>query len=141
MSALSVLYLVLPLPLAFIMHEAEQIALQPQWLRRHGQEMSERFPRLCPWLWRRHGRRALCIAAVAELLLVLFVTAYVLVQGPCAAWLWSAMFLAFAGHQMVHLTAGILVRGYVPGLGTSILLLPYSGMGLLSVVQFIIHSS
>ena len=46
MSALSVLYFVLPFPLAFILHDGEEVAVQHRWMKRHGEVLTRRFPKM-----------------------------------------------------------------------------------------------
>ena len=46
---------------------------------------------------------------------------------------WSALFLAFSLYLLVHFGQAILFRGYVPGIVTSLLLLPYSAYGVWSI--------
>ena len=41
--------------------------------------------------------------------------------------------MAFSLHLIVHIVQAIMVRGYVPGLVTSILLLPYAAYGMWSI--------
>ena len=65
--------------------------------------------------------------------MLLAVTAYVLVGGTWAAEVWGAVFLAFSLHLIVHAVQAAMVRGYVPGLATSLLLLPYAAFGVWSM--------
>ena len=135
MSALSILVFVLPLPLAFVLHDAEEIAVQGRWIRTHGAELSRRFPKFEPMIARLGalGTRGFAIAAAEELAVLLAVTAYVLVGGTWAAEAWGAVFLAFSLHLIVHVVQAAMVRGYVPGLVTSLLLLPYAAYGVWSI--------
>ena len=135
MSALSILVFVLPLPLAFVLHDAEEIAVQGRWIRTHGAELSRRFPKFEPMIARLGalGTRGFAIAAAEELAVLLAVTAYVLVGGTWAAEVWGAVFLAFSLHLIVHAVQAAMVRGYVPGLATSLLLLPYAAFGVWSM--------
>ena len=135
MSALSILAFVLHLPLAFVLHDAEEIAVQGRWIRTHGAELSRRFPKFEPMIARLGalGTRGFAIAAAEELAVLLAVTAYVLVGGTGAAEVWGALFLAFSLHLIVHVVQAAMVRGYVPGLVTSLLLLPYAAFGVWSM--------
>ena len=60
-------------------------------------------------------------------------TGYVLIQGRHSMEIWAALFLAFTFHQLIHILQGVMLRGYVPGLCTALLLLPYSYLGLQSI--------
>ena len=116
MSALSILVFVLPLPLAFVLHDAEEIAVQGRWIRTHGAELSRRFPKFEPMIARLGalGTRGFAIAAAEELAVLLAVTAYVLVGGTWAAEAWGAVFLAFSLHPIVHAVQAAMLRVYVP---------------------------
>lgn len=52
-------------------------------------------------------------------------TGYVLIQGRHSMRIWAALFLAFTFHQLIHILRGVMLRGYVTGLCTALLLLPY----------------
>jgi hypothetical protein len=58
-----------------------------------------------------------------------------LADGPYALEIWTALFVAFSVHLVVHIGQGIIIRGYVPGLITSILLLRYSYYGISCICQ------
>lgn len=135
MSALSVLYLVIPFPLAFILHDAEELFVQHRWMLAHRDVLCERFPAmrkmvesLCTL-----NTRAFAFAALEELVLLLVATCYLLIGGAVSMQIWSALFMAFSVHLLVHIGQAIAVRGYVPGLITSFLLLPYSYIGMQSI--------
>lgn len=135
MSALSILGLVLPMPVAFILHDAEEVLLQRGWMLRNAALVKERMPWAAPVISRllRLTTGAFAIAAIEELLLILAATACVLVQAGFALEVWAAMVMAFALHLLVHVAQAVLMRGYVPGLVTSVLLLPYSAWGVYSL--------
>ena len=136
MSALSILYLVLPFPLLFILHDAEEVAVQHRWMKAHSTSLVARFPRMRMMIDRLLclSTKAFAIAAFEELVVLLLATCYVLVGGACAMQLWSALFMAFSLHLLVHLAQAVMVRGYVPGVVTSVLLLPYAAYGIRSIL-------
>ena len=83
MSALAVLYLVIPLPLAFVVHEAEEIITQHKWMMSHGERLKRRFPRLGFLInhLSQIDTKAFLIAALEEFFVLLGVTIYVFIQG------------------------------------------------------------
>lgn len=81
----------------------------------------------------RLNTKAFAIAVLEELVVLLLVTVYVVVQGPYCMKIWSALFVAFSIHLLVHIGQAILVRGYVPGAVSSLLLLPFAGYGMWSI--------
>ena len=135
MSALSILILVLPLPLAFIVHDVEEVVFINGWMLRHRSGLVQRFPRMILLVDRLGGlgTKGFAVAAAEELLIILLATVYVLVQGPYAREIWAALFIAFSVHLLVHIVQALVVRSYVPGLATSILLLPYAFYGIYSI--------
>ena len=78
MSALSVLYLVLSLPVAFILHDAEEVAVQHRWMLAHRESLASRFPKLRPMIERlsRLGTTAFAIAATEELVVLVVADYY-----------------------------------------------------------------
>lgn len=135
MSALSVLFFVLPFPIAFMLHNAEGMIVQHRWMLTHRDALVVRFPRmrgiidhLC-----RLNTKAYAIATLEELFAMLVVVSYVLLKAPCSKQVMSAMFIAYALHLILRIVMSIVVRGYVPGLVTSILLLPYVLLNLHSI--------
>ena len=67
------------------------------------------------------------------MLIILAATANVLIDGFLSAEILIAIFLAFSLHLIVHIVQAIIVKGYIPGLVSSILLLPYAYYGLFSI--------
>ena len=135
MSPLSVLILVLPLPLAFLLHDAEEVAVQHRWMENHSSALRQRFPRLRQLLDRlqRLNTKAFALAALEEFIVLLCATACVLADVPFALELWAALFLAFSLHVLLHFGQALAVRGYVPGLVTSILLSPFAAYGIFCI--------
>lgn len=135
MSPLSVLILVLPLPLAFLLHDAEEVAVQHRWMENHSGALRERFLRLRPLLDRlqRLNTKAFALAALEEFIVLLCATACVLADVSFALELWAALFLAFSLHLLLHFGQAVAVRGYVPGLVTSILLSPFAAYGVFCI--------
>ncbi|MDD7123681.1 MAG: HXXEE domain-containing protein, partial [Bacteroidales bacterium] len=104
MSGLTVLLLVLPFPLAFVIHDLEEILFQHRWMLKNKESLSERFPKLRKLIdnLARMNTKAFSVAVLEELLVLLAVTAYVLCQGEYAKEAWVAVFIAFSFHLIVH---------------------------------------
>ena len=118
--------------LAFIIHDGEEIAVEHKWLLAHGDALCEKHPKLQRMLIHmgKMNTKAFTIAVLEELILLVAVTVYVFCDEPYAIELWTAAFMAFSIHLIVHIGQSIVVGGYVPGLVTSILLLPLSYIGI-----------
>ena len=129
--------MIISFPLAFLIHDLEEILVQHKWVSAHKEDMLRRFPRLQPMIHNLSSlsSKAFAIAVLEELVLLILATAYYLADGPYALEIWAALFVAFSVHLVVHVGQGIIIRGYVPGLITSILLLPYSCYGISCICQ------
>ena len=129
--------MIISFPLAFLIHDIEEILVQHKWLLTHKEVLLRRFPRIQSMILHLSSlnTKAFTIAVIEELVVLLLATAYYLADGPYALEIWTALFVAFSVHLVVHIGQGILIRGYVPGLITSILLLPYSYYGISCICQ------
>lgn len=116
------MYIVLLFPFLFLLHEIEEVVVQHRWMALHKDKLLQRFPRLRKLIEYLCSMttKAFAVAASEELLLLLLVTCYVLVDGPASFYVWSAVFIAFAVHLHVHVVQAVVVTGYVPGLLTTL---------------------
>ena len=73
------------------------------------------------------------IAALEEFVILILCTCYVLIQGNYCVEIWAALFIAFSFHLLIHIIQAIVLKSYVPGLITSVLLIPYSYLGMQSI--------
>ncbi len=138
MNTLSIFLPTISLPLAFILHDGEEVLMFRHWMTAHKDSLDEKFPKLKPIITHLSSltTAAFAIAALEELIILAIATYYVVTCGDYSIYLWSALFIAFSFHLLIHICQAIMVRGYVPGLITSLLLIPYA----LLVQLFIWHS-
>lgn len=129
--------MILSFPIAFLIHDTEEILVQHKWMLAHKEGLLRRLPRLRSMILHLSSlsTKAFTIAVIEELVLLLLATAYCLIGGPYAVEVWVALFVSFSVHFLVHIGQGIIVKGYVPGVITSILLLPYSYYGINSICK------
>ena len=109
------------------------------WMTAHKDSLDEKFPKLKPIITHLSSltTAAFAIAALEELIILAIAMYYVVICGDYySLYLWSALFIAFSFHLLIHICQAIVVREYVPGLITSLLLIPYA----LLVQLFIWHS-
>lgn len=137
MSALSALYIVLPLPILFLVHGLEELATQHRWMARSEATLRQRLPKYSRLL--RHvaalDTKAFALVVAEEFLLLCAATALPLVStARPAMWIWLAAFGAFALHLPVHLAQAIAARGYTPGAITAVLWLPWTVYALRSIL-------
>lgn len=135
MTAITSTVLYILFILSFIIHDGEEIAVEHKWLLAHGDALCEKHPKLRRMLNHlgKMNIKAFTVAVLEELILLVAITVYVFCDGPYAIELWTAAFMAFSIHLIVHIGQAIVVRGYVPRLVTSFLLLPFSYIGIRSI--------
>ena len=131
------LFWIISFPLAFIIHDGEEIIVLHKWMLAHKEGIVQKFPRAKRIIVHLSNlsTKAFAIAVLEELILLLFATAYILIGGVYATELWIALFMAFSIHFVIHIAQGIFIRGYVPGLVSSILMLPYAYLGVLRICE------
>lgn len=135
MSALSVLYLVLPFPIVFLIHELEEIFVAPKWMQKKKAELEKQFPRAAALVGQLASldRKGFSYAVLEELVIVLFCTFYVLEDANVGLYLWAAMVLAYSAHIAFHLVQAAACRSYVPGVVTAVLCIPFCAMAVKSI--------
>ena len=137
MSALSVLYFVLPFPLVLTIHGAEEVAMRHRWMQAHRQMLAARFPKCIPLVahFASMSTGAWAIATLEKLLVLLVVTGSILIGVPYAPLVWAALFMAFSIHLALHILQSLVLGGYVPGLVSSVLCLPYAFVVMESICR------
>ena len=125
----------LSLPLAFLFHDIEEIAKRKRWARVHVDRIGGMFPNVRPMLvhLRDMSHRRFCII-VAEELLLISMAVLCAIYGPSMAPLF-ALTWGFCIHLLVHVVQAMAIRGYVSGLTTTILLMPYLGIVVTDMLQ------
>lgn len=130
MSPLSVLYVAFPFLILFFLHETEEAIAQRRRMSKSTDEPHSHVPvllqatALIPEL----SPAALAFSTVEKSLIILIVTALILagLLPPISMQLWSALFIAFSLHLILHIVHAVRLRTYVPGLITALLTLPFS---------------
>ncbi len=122
------------LPLVFLFHDLEEIVMRKRCMPYLVQLVSSKFPRIT--LIIRHlqniSTRNFIIIIIEEFLLITVALAVFLYDIPYPL---LAMFWGFSIHSLVHIAQAIIIRRYVPGLITSLLLLPYCALGVVHLIQ------
>ncbi len=126
MSALSVLYIVLPLLALSLCHTLEVLFTAKRWARRHWVSLMNEHPNLLNVLFRLSGMnmKSFLIAAGACFLAVLLSTAALFAGGLWAELVWTTVFMAYSVCALINLVRAVTLKGYVPGLVTSIISVP-----------------
>ena len=126
MSALSVLYIVLPILAVSFCHALEVVFTARRWASHHSASSDEAHQSLVNILFRLSGltMSALVIAAVVGFLAVLLSTAALFAGGLWAELVWTTDFMAYSVCALINLVRAVTIKGYVPGLVTSIISVP-----------------
>lgn len=126
MSALSVLYIVLPILAVSLCHALEVVFTARRWASHHSASSDEAHQSLVNILFRLSGMNmsALAIAAVVGFLAVLLSTAALFVGGLWTERIWATIFMAYSVCALISIVRAVTLKGYVPGLVTSIISVP-----------------
>ena len=126
MSALSVLFIVLPILAVSFCHALEVVFTARRWASHHSASSDEAHQSLVNVLFRLSGMNmsALVIAAVVGFLAVLLSTAALFAGGLWAELVWTTVFMAYSVCALINLVRAVTIKGYVPGLVTSIISVP-----------------
>ncbi len=126
MSALSVLYIVLPILAVSLCHTLEVLFTARRWASHHSASSDEAHQSLVNILFRLSGMnmKSFLIAAGACFLAVLLSTAALFVGGLWAELVWTTVFMAYSVCALISIVRAVTLKGYVPGLVTSIISVP-----------------
>lgn len=126
MSALSILYIVLPILAVSLCHTLEVLFTAKRWAGRHWVSLMNEHPNLLNVLFRLSGMnmKSFLIAAGACFLAVLLSTAALFAGGLWAELVWTTVFMAYSVCALINLVRAVTLKGYVPGLVTSIISVP-----------------
>lgn len=116
------------LPVVFLLHDAEEMAMRARCLPGIVERVSERFPRFVPLAERLRDIGGLRFAVIVAEEAVLLVVALVLFLNGFV-WVLAALFWGFGAHLLVHVVQALALGRYVPGLVTAVLLVPYFVLG------------
>lgn len=126
MSALSILYIVLPILAVSLCHTLEVLFTAKRWASHHSASSDEAHQSLVNILFRLSGMNmsALVIAAVVGFLAVLLSTTALFAGGLWAELVWTTVFMAYSVCTLINIVRAVTLKGYVPGLVTSIISVP-----------------
>ena len=126
MSALSILYIVLPILAVSLCHALEVVFTARRWASHHSASSDEAHQSLVNILFRLSGMnmKSFLIAAGAGFLAVLLSTAALFVGGLWTERIWATIFMAYSVCSLINIVRAVTLKGYVPGLVTSIISVP-----------------
>ncbi len=100
-------FLIALFPVAFMIHEFEEIIMLKPWLTKNREVLQERFPEIAKFL-EEYGLFELSTSAFAA----------------SFNW-WFAVFMAYFVHLFIHLIQWVVYKKYIPVVLTTILTMPY----------------
>ena len=116
---------ILLLPIIFIFHDMEEI-VGFEWFFRRNPDLYDRFPRVLKAY--RNFKTEGFAAAVYEEFIPFFGVSLLAYYFPNKVLIsmWYGLFLALAGHFIIHIGQTIHLRKYIPSFVTSLICLPVS---------------
>jgi hypothetical protein len=109
---------------AWALHDTEELAALPGWLRRNVPVLRERFPGVPEAVWRRaesvDGRQFAAAVGVMAAIVTTASASGAATGGRSTAY--QAALNGFGLHGLTHLAQAAAVRGYIPGSATSLVL-------------------
>lgn len=128
MFALTVLLVVLPLPLLFAIHEGEVFFTHRKWLEEHTEKLKSQFPKCSSFIEALSclNKKGLKFVFAEEFFLYIMATTCMVANDhKTVMWVWAGFFMAFMLRVLINLLMAVIVRGYVPGLVSAVLMIPY----------------
>jgi len=124
------------LPIVFMLHDFEEIIFFKPWINKNKNHLAEKFPKISKrFLPRLENLSTSAFAlSVAEIfiLLSLITLCSVLFDNYV---LWLAAFMGFFVHLFIHLGQWLILRRYIPAIGTTFLALVYCVYTLYTLVS------
>ncbi|WP_406863410.1 HXXEE domain-containing protein [Streptomyces sp. HUAS MG47] len=115
--------------LAWALHDAEEVAFGPRWIRENVPMLRKRFPQAPEAVWRAMERvdDREFRAAVGAMGVIVGVAAAVGARSGGRSGLYQGALNGFGLHGLVHLAQAAAVRGYTPGSVTSpLIVVPFT---------------
>lgn len=120
-------YIMLSLPLVFMLHEYEEIIMFRHWLSKHRDALRHRFPKVEAWLSRQgvfgYSTATFAVGTAHEFILVAAVSSGAVWTGAYE-W-WFAALVGHSVHLLIHLVQWLIYGQYIPAIFTTVLSLPY----------------
>jgi len=123
------------LPIVFMIHDFEEIIFLKPWISKNKDFLKEKFPKITKRFLVRFDHLSISAfaLAVAEefVLLSLITVGSVLFDNYL---LWLAAFMGFFVHLLVHMAQWIILKRYIPAIGTTFIALIYCTYSLYRII-------
>ena len=122
-------------PVVFMFHDFEELCFLESWIRKNADDLRNRF---IGKNWLRLEGYSTSALGITILLMFLFVSVTSILSVILNLYdLFAAAMIVFTMHNLAHIIQPILLRRYIPAMGSAIITLPYS----LYVLQYMDHYS
>ena len=114
------------LPIVFMIHDFEEIIFFKPWINKNKDYLTEKFPKISKRFLPRFDNlstSAFTLAVAEEFVLLSLITLGSALFDNYALWL--AVFMGFFVHLLMHLGQWIILKRYIPAIGTTFLALIY----------------
>ena len=114
------------LPIVFMIHDFEEIIFFKQWINKNKDYLTEKFPKISKRFLPRFNSlstSAFAVAVAEEFVLLSLITLGSVLIGNYVIWL--AAFMGFFVHLLMHLGQWIILKRYIPAIGTTFFALIY----------------
>ena len=114
------------LPIVFMIHDFEEIIFFKSWLDKNREYLTKKFPKIAKRLLPRYAN--LSTSSFALAVAVLFVLLSMITLGSVILnnyLFWLSAFMGFFAHLLMHLGQWIIVKRYIPAIGTTFFALIY----------------
>jgi len=116
--------LMMMFPVVFMFHDFEELCFLESWIRKNADDLRNKF---IGKNWLRLEGYSTSALGITILMMFLFVSTTSILS---AIFNWYALFAAamivFTIHNLVHILQPILLKRYIPAMGSAIITLPYS---------------
>jgi len=114
------------LPILFVFHDFEEIIGMRLWVTQNAANISQRFPQFSFIFRNLTTTEGFALAVAEEFVLLLIICCLTFTNIRAFNLLWLGVFITFTIHLVVHIVQSVVIRKYIPALGTTILVLPIS---------------
>lgn len=122
-------------PLVFFIHDIEEILMRKKYMPAIVKTVSEKVPKLKPIVIHLQNISTLRFSIIVLEEFLLIVIACIINVFYDISYPLYALFWGFSLHLIIHLGQAVVIRKYIPGLVSSLLLLPYCIAGIIDLVS------
>ena len=123
------------LPIVFMIHDFEEIIFFKPWINKNKDYLTKKFPKISKRFVPRMknlSTSAFTLAVAEEFLLLSLITVGSVLFNNYLLWL--AAFMGFFVHLLVHLGQWVILKRYIPAIGTTFLALIYCAYSMYKII-------